>query len=131
MTTPSIQEVAERLTSLCNDGMHHEAMVECYADNARHIEPTEMPGSPYKRVTEGKQELLKMSEHWRNTTEVHSAKVSAPLINGNQFICESRTEVTFQDGPMAGQRTLLAETCLYTVEDSKIIEAKFFYACDD
>lgn len=124
------QTVANRLVELCSTGRGHEAMQELYADNARHIEAMEMPGSPYKRVIEGKPQLLKMSEHWGKTTTVHSASCSKPLVNGDQFVCEMAIDCTSHEGPMAGQRMAMKETCLYTVTNGKITEAKFFYGCD-
>ncbi len=121
--------VANRLCELCGKGQHHEAMQELYADNAKHIEAMEMPGSPYKRVTEGKATLLKMSEHWGKTTTVHSASVGKPLVNGDQFLVEMKMDCTSSEGPMAGQRMDMQEQCLYTVKDGKIVEARFFYGC--
>lgn len=121
------QKVADRLCELGNSGRFHEAMIELYADNARHVEAMEMPGSPYKRVTEGKPALVKMSEHWGKTTTVHSASVGKPVVNGDQFICEMKMDCTSGEGPMAGQRIQMAEQCLYTVKNGKITEAKFFY----
>ncbi|MDX2131274.1 MAG: nuclear transport factor 2 family protein [Planctomycetota bacterium] len=130
MTPSETATVARRLTGLCNAGNFSEAMQELYADNARHIEAMEIPGSPYKRITEGKANLLKMSELWCKTNTVHSASCSAPLVNGDQFVCEMKMDVTCGEGPMAGQRMNMNETCLYTVANGKITEAKFFYGCD-
>lgn len=126
-TPTETDKVANRLFELCNSGKHHEAMQELYADNARHVEAMEMPGSPYKRITEGKPNLLKMSENWSKHTTVHSASTGKPLVNGDQFVCEMKMDCTSNEGPMAGQRMQMSETCLYTVKDGKISEAKFFY----
>ena len=124
------KQVADRLTTLCNTGQFHEAMVELYADNARHVEAMEMPGSPYKRIMEGKPILLQMSEHFGKTHQIHSASCGKPLVNGDQFVCEMAMDITHGDGPMKGHRMQMAETCLYTVKDGKITEAKFFYGMD-
>ncbi|MBX3358680.1 MAG: nuclear transport factor 2 family protein [Phycisphaeraceae bacterium] len=129
-TSPATQQVANRLHELCNSGKYHEAMQELYADDAKHIEAMEMPGSPYKRITEGKPALLKMSEHWGKTNTVHSASCGKPLFNGDQFTVEMKMDVTCGDGPMAGQRMAMSETCLYSVKNGKISEARFFYGCD-
>ncbi len=120
-------QIANRLCDLGNAGKFHEAMQELYAENARHVEAMETPGSPYKRVLEGKPALLKMSEHWGKTTTVHGASVGKPLVNGDQFVCEMSIDCTSSEGPMAGQRIDMKETCLYTVKNGKISEAKFFY----
>ena len=126
----STEAVANQLKELCDAGKCREAIEELYADNARHVEAMEMPESPFSRVSEGKQKLLEMSDYWEKCNEVHSFECGAPLINDNQFVCEMKMDVTSSEGPMAGQRMSMQETCLYTVEDGKITEAKFFYGMD-
>ena len=127
--TAETQKVANRFHELMTTGQSHQAMVELYADNARHIEVMEMPGSPYKRIIEGKPNLLKMSEEWAKNTTVHSASCGKPIANDDQFVCDMALDCTSHHGPMAGQRMNMSETCLYTVKNGKITEAKFFYCC--
>jgi len=130
MPTTATDHTARKLVDMCREGKHHDAMQELYADNARHVEAMEMPGSPYKRVTEGKPALLKMSEHWCKTTTVHSASCGEPRVNGDQFVVEMNMDCTSSEGPMAGQRMQMSEHCVYTTnKDGKITEAKFFYGC--
>lgn len=119
--------VANRLVELCNTGRNIEAMQELYAENARHVEAMEMPGSPCKRINEGKANLIELGEQWGRTTTIHSATCGPALINGDQFICEMSIDCTSNEGPMAGQRMKMTEQCLYTVVNGKITEAKFFY----
>lgn len=119
---------ADRLTELCRAGKYREAMAELYADDATHIEAMAMPGC--EQVVKGKDKLLEMSEKWSATTEVHSSDCSKPLVNGDQFTCEMSMDVTSSEGPFAGQRMKMSETCLYTVKNGKITEAKFFYSMD-
>lgn len=121
-------KVANRLTELCAAGKHHEALMELYAENARHVEAFEMPGSPYKRIMEGKGTLAQMSEMWGKINEIHDSSCGKPMINGDQFTCEMMIDITPKEGPMAGNRMKMNEHCLYTVKDGKIVEAKFFYA---
>jgi hypothetical protein len=104
-------------------------MQELYAENARHLEAMEMPGSPCKRVIEGKPTLPQMSEHWGKTNTIHGASCGKPLVNGDQFVCEMSMDLTPTEGPMAGQRMQMSEFCLYTVANGQIVEAKFFYGC--
>ncbi len=127
--TAATSKVASRLVEMCKKGQYHEAMQELYADDARHVEAMEMPGSPYKKVMQGKDTLLKMSEHWGKTTTVHSMTIGDPRVNADQFACDMSLDCTASEGPMAGQRMQMAETCLYTVKNGKIAEAKFFYGC--
>lgn len=127
-TAPDITtQVASRLHELCSTGKWRDAMVELYADNARHVEAMECPGMPYGRITEGKAKLLEMSDHWNRTTTVHSSEIGKPLVNGEQFLVEMKMDCTSTEGPMANQRMQMAEQCLYTVKNGKISEAKFFY----
>jgi len=126
-TSPATIACANRLTELCGAGKYHEAMVELYAEDARHVEAMEMPGSPYKRVMEGKGTLLKMSEQFGKVNTIHGATCGKPSFNGDQFICQMSLDMTCGDGPMAGQRMNMTEFCLYTVRDGKITEARFFY----
>lgn len=123
----TIEHVAKRLTELCAKGEHHQAMIELYADNARHVEAMEMPGNPPARIMQGKPALIAMSEHFGKTNTIHACSCSDPLINGDQFVCQMSLDMTAGEGPMAGQRVTMAETCLYTVANGKITEAKFFY----
>ena len=117
--------VANRLVELVRAGKHIQAINELYADNARHIEPMVMPGS--QNMPTGKAGLLAMAEHWNKITTVHSASVGDPSVNADQFICDMSLDCTSTEGPMANQRVKMSETCLYTVKDAKITEAKFFY----
>ena len=121
------QKVAQRLAELCNSGKNDQALKELYADNARHIEAMEMPGCP--RITEGKAALLKKAEQWAKITTVHGGTCGKPLVNGDQFTCAMSLDCTSSEGPMAGQRMNMSETCLYTVKNGKITEGKFFYSC--
>ncbi len=102
-----------------------KAIEELYADNAKHIEPMMMPGC--ETVTSGKAALLAMGEHFQKITTIHAATVGDPSVNADQFVCDMALDCTSSEGPMAGQRVKMSETCLYTVKDGKIVEGKFFY----
>jgi hypothetical protein len=121
------QKVAQRLTDLCSTGKNLQAIQELYADNARHVESIEMPGCP--RINEGKATLLQKAEKFGQTTTIHGASCSKPLVNGDQFTCTMTLDCTSNEGPMAGQRMNMSETALYTVKNGKITEGKFFYSC--
>ncbi|MCX5689292.1 MAG: hypothetical protein NTV94_05795 [Planctomycetota bacterium] len=118
---------AAMLTQLVRNGEADRAITELYAPDASHIEPFEFPGSPYKRITSGKNAILRKNEEWARTTQVHSIFVSTPRINGDQFTCEMKLEVTSTHGPMANQRMTIEETCIYTVHNGQITQARFFY----
>ena len=117
--------VAEKLCDLCDKGKYDEAL-SLYADNARHVEAMSMPGCD--RIIEGKANIIKKAEEFAKSTTVHDASCSKPRVNGDQFVCEMMIDCTHAEGPFAGQRMKMTETCLYTVKDGKITEAKFFYS---
>lgn len=121
--------VAKRLAELMNANKGHEALIELYAADSRHVEAMAMPGSDNTRITQGKEALIKMSEHWGKITTVHGFSMTAPRVNGDQFTCDMMLDATSSDGPMAGQRIKMEETCVYTVKNGLITEAKFFYSC--
>lgn len=119
------QQVADSLVELCTAGSGTDAIRKLYADNARHIEAQEMPGCP--RIVEGKAALLERSEKFEKTTTIHSHTCGKPTVNGDQFTCEMSMDCTSSEGPGAGERMEMSETCLYTVKDGQITEGKFFY----
>ncbi len=121
------ERVARRLTELCAAGKHEQAMTELYAENARHVEVMDAPWCP--RLIEGKAAVMKKGEEFAKGTTVHAQSCSAPLVNGDQFVCTMTMDCTASQGPMAGQRMNISETALYTVKNGKIVEGKFFYGC--
>ena len=121
--------VADRLVALCREGQFKEAVEELYADDAVQIEAVDMPPeSPMQRVTEGKAALLKSHDEFDRNVEVHGCEVGDPFPHGDRFICSMTLDATYNQGPMAGQRSKNAEMCLYTVENGKITRGEFFYA---
>lgn len=119
------ERVGRRLAELCAAGKHEQAMRELYAEDARHVEVMEAPWCP--RVIEGKAAVMKKGEEFAKGTTIHAQSCSAPVVNGDQFVCAMTMDCTASEGPMAGQRMNISETALYTVKDGKITEAKFFY----
>lgn len=121
------QKVAQRLVELCSTGKNRDAIVELYADNARHVEAMEGPGCP--RIVDSKATILQKADQFAKSTTIHAASVGKPLVNGDQFTCDMSLDCTAGEGPFAGQRMKMSETALYTVKNGKITEAKFFYSC--
>jgi hypothetical protein len=119
------EKVAKRFVELVSGGKNDQAMKELYADHARHVEVMEAPWCP--RIIEGKSKLQEKAAQFAQSTTVHSATCSKPIVNGDQFVCQMSMECTSNAGPMAGQRMNMSETALYTVKNGKITEGKFFY----
>ncbi|MEM9066031.1 MAG: nuclear transport factor 2 family protein [Planctomycetota bacterium] len=125
--TKSTLAVGQRLVEMCRVGQYQEAVQELYADHATQIEVMDSPEGDFKRVCEGKAEILRGGEAWAENTEVHGAETGDPYPNGDEFICFMSIDCTSKTGPMAGQRMEWKEMCKYRVADGKIVEAKFFY----
>jgi hypothetical protein len=134
MSTPTFappqtetDRIAAKLVELVRAGKHIDAIKTLYADNARHVEPFDMPGCEFSRVNEGKTKLLELAEQWHKITTIHDSSVGDPTVNGDQFLCDMMLDCTSSEGPMAGQRMKMSETCQYTVSGGKITDVKFFY----
>ena len=52
----------------------------------------------------------------------HNVKVEGPYVHGDQFVVRFKMEVT----PKGKQRMNLDEVGLYTVQNGKIVEERFF-----
>ena len=129
MSTDTIMEtmaIGKRLVELCNEGKNRQAIEELYADDAVAIEA--MAGGPKGREVRGKEDLLAGCDWFFNAFEIHGGEIQSPYPLDDRFICRMTIDVTGKEGPMAGQRMLMEEACLYTVKDGKITRSEFFYA---
>lgn len=123
--------VGHQLADYCNQGKFRDAIVELYADDAKHIEAAAM-GPDMPQVTDGKEAILKMSDWWEGAHEVHSMELKGPYPHGNgSFAVWMRLDVTAKEGPMANKRMQMEEVCLYEVKDGKISQVEFFWDPND
>ena len=113
------QEVANAFTALCKAGQFDEAGKQFWADNVVSVEAMEGEGA---RV-EGRKGVEAKGVRWYANHEVHSVKVEGPYVNGNQFIVRFTMDIT----PKGGQRLGMDEMGVYTVQDGKVTEERFFY----
>ena len=113
------QEVANAFTALCKAGQFDEAGQQFWADNVVSVEAMEGEGA---RV-EGRKGVEAKGEWWYANHEVHSVKVEGPYVNGNQFIVRFTMDIT----PKGGARLGMDEMGVYTVQDGKVTEERFFY----
>jgi len=117
----STQEVANKLVQYCREGKNLDAINELYADNIESTEPMVAHGGP---VT-GKQAVIEKNQHWYSTVEeVHSAKISDPIITGDFFACTMEMDVTYKQHG----RLSMYEVAVYQVKDGKIVKEQFSYA---
>ena len=115
------EEIARRLVALCREQKWETAQRELYAPDAVSIEPHDTPGIP--RETRGLKGISEKGEKFTAMVEqMHAISVSDPLVAGNSFACTMRLDMT-----MKGQgRMDMAEVCVYTVKDGKIVAERFF-----
>jgi len=118
MTT---QEIANRLTELCQKGDFEAAQKELFAQDAVSIEPHSTPA--FEKETKGLQAIKEKGEKWNSMVEnMHDMKVSEPVVAGNSFALTMHMHVTMK----GGQDMEMTELCVYTVKDGKIVSEQFF-----
>ncbi len=80
-----------------------------------------MGGSP---AVHGKEAVTAKGAAWSAAHEEHSLVVEGPYVNDDQFALHM--EIDFTDRA-TGQRIQMKEVGLYTVQDGKVVEERFFY----
>ena len=120
MTT---EEVAKGLVALCREGKPREAIETYYGQDIVSIEAQAAPDG--SRETKGLTENLAKLDWWLDNHEVHSTKASEPMFNGDQFAVIFNYDLTFKP---ANKHFVLDEVGIYTVQDGKIVEERFFYS---
>ncbi|WP_448585175.1 SnoaL-like domain-containing protein [Thermaurantiacus sp.] len=114
-----IRDLAEEFAELCAAGRGEEAAARYWADDIRTYEA--VPGEYAE--THGKDQALEKARWWAENHEVHEIEVEGPFVNGNQFLLYWEIEVT----PKGGEREDIEEMVLYTVEEGRIVEERYFY----
>ncbi len=115
----SVQEVAQGLVALVRQGKGEEAIARYYSDA---IVSTEAQGPD--PVSNGIEAVKAKTAWWNQNMEVHSAEVTGPYINGNLFAVGYKMDTTQK---LSGQRSIMEEVAVYTVENDKITEERFLY----
>jgi ketosteroid isomerase-like protein len=121
-TTMTAADIAAALIDLCKQGKNYEAMTTLYAKDIVSIEAGGPPGA--SREVHGIDAAMAKGQWWADNHEVHSAEVTGPWPNGDQFIVRFKYDVTFKP---ENRRLMLDEMALYTVKDGKIVQESFFY----
>lgn len=115
----STQDIANAFTQLCREGKFDEAGQRFWSDQVASLEP--MGGE--MAAVKGRAAVVAKGEWWYANHEVHKVEVGGPYVHGDQFVVRFTMEIT----PKGGQRTAMDEVGVYTVEDGKITEERFFY----
>ncbi|MBZ9656750.1 nuclear transport factor 2 family protein [Phyllobacterium lublinensis] len=113
-------ELAKDFTNILRTGDHEGAAAKYNSDSIASYEAMEGPMA----VCRGKEEVRAKGDWWQANHEVHGASVEGPYVNGEQFVVRFTMDVT----PKAtGQRITMDEVGIYTVQDGKIVEERFYY----
>jgi len=115
------REVAEAFTALLREGK--DAGEAFWHEDVSSIEALGgEEGMP--RAIHGIEAVRGKSAWWYANHEVHAFEVEGPYVNDDQFALHMRIDMTVK---ASGQRMRMAETGLYTVQDGKVVEERFFY----
>lgn len=117
------QQTADRLRQLCQEGDFDKAREELYADDIVSLEDGN-PNAPQR--VEGIESKKQKDEAFRSSlSEVHSIKVSQPIISDNYFTVGMDMDATFKD---TGRHNM-DEICVYRCNsEGKIDKEQFFYS---
>ena len=117
----TVQEIANQLVTLCNQGKFDKAVQELYSPNIVSIEP---PGAGFTERIEGLEAYHEKGKQWNSMLEAfHGSEMSEPVVAGQFFTLKMAMDVTYK----GGKREKSEEICLYQVKDGKIVQEQFFY----
>jgi hypothetical protein len=115
------EDIAKRVVVLCREANWGAAQRELFAEDAVSIEPYADHG--FEKETKGLQAIVEKGKKFDAMIEkLHSLEVSDPLCSENSFTCRMAMDVTMKGQP----RMQMAEICLYTVKNGKVISEQFF-----
>jgi len=113
----TINEIANRLASLCEKHEFLQAYTALFSEHAESIDPMNN-----NQLLHGRGVLMERERKFLETTEIYDLKVSEPLFAGNYFCVTMSLEFT----PAGQERRKVEELCVYKVENGKIISQQFF-----
>lgn len=120
LSNMNIQDIANRLVTLCRKAKWEAAQRELYAADAQSIEARATPAFPQE--TRGLAAIVEKGKKFDAMVEqLHAISISEPLVAESSFACTMQLDVT-----MKGQdRFSMRELCVYDVKDGKIIAERF------
>ncbi|MBI1367894.1 MAG: nuclear transport factor 2 family protein [Planctomycetes bacterium] len=117
----SLQSIGKKVVDMCNAGKNFDVMHTLYDPNIASVEPT-------GKATVGKEPVIKKSEIWATTVEIHGEKVVGPFFHGpDKFATKTIFDITRK---ATGQRVQLEEITVYTVKNDLITREEFFFGGD-
>lgn len=116
----SIREIAEDVVAMAKAGNLDGIGAKYWDDDVISFEAMEGPMA----VTDGREAVEGKSEWWNAAHEIHGVDAHGPFVNGDQFAVRFVMDVTNKE---SGERITMDEVALYTVDDGRIVEERFFY----
>ena len=114
------EDIAHDLVALCKSGKFQEAGEKYWAEDVVSVEA--MGDNP---ELHGNAAVRGKGEWWSNAHEIHGVEVEGPYVNGDEFAVRFRMDITIKE---TGERRVMDEVGLYTIEKGKIAEERFYYA---
>jgi ketosteroid isomerase-like protein len=125
ITEMTVAEIAKGLVEKCRNQDFQGAVEAYYSPDIVSIESMSMPG--HSAEVKGLQAIAEKAKQWYENTEVHSCKVSDPLISDDEFAVVFDMDVTCKQ---RGRMTM-KELAVYEVRNGKITRERFVYNSDD
>lgn len=120
-----LTDVAHALVEHCRTGQEMTGLDLLYDPEAESVEALPLAGRETGMV-KGVQAIKDKHHWWSSAFEVHGSIVEGPYLHGlNRFALVFSMEATER---ATGNRTLMREVAIYTVEAGKIIREEFFYS---
>jgi hypothetical protein len=117
----TMQQIADRLVEHCKAADWAKAHKDLYASDAVSIEPYATPA--FEKEVKGLDAITQKGKDFDAMVEsLHGVGTSTPLVTGSTIAFILDMDVTMKGRP----RERMAELCVYTVKDGKIVSEQFF-----
>jgi hypothetical protein len=113
----AINEIASRLSSLCEKHEFLQTYEELFSEHAESIDPMNN-----NQLLQGRGILMERERTFLETTDIHEVKISEPIFAGNYFC----VTMSFDYTPTGQDRRKVEELGVYKVENGKIVHQHFF-----
>ena len=100
-----------------------EATEALYSPDIVSVEAAAPPGG--SREVRGIDAVMKKSEGFMASHEVHSTSVEGPLVAGSHFSVKFKLDMTFKPEK---RRFTMEEIAVYKVANGKVVAEEFFYS---
>ena len=111
------REIAQAIIDMLREGK--DAGAAFWHEDVSSIEA--MGGTP---AVHGKEAVTAKGAAWNAAHEEHSFGVEGPYVNDDQFALHMEIDFTVR---ATGQRIQMKEVGVYTVQEEKVVEERFFY----